>query len=297
MPRATANGIELEYETVGSEDGRPLLLIMGLGGQLIHWPEGFCSLLAERGHFLILFDNRDSGLSTSIDGAEVDLGAVLSSAFTGQETPAPYLLDDMADDAAGLLDALGLRSAHIVGASMGGMIAQAFAIRHPARVRSLTSIMSTPEFVEPDPELLVMLATPPPPGREAYIERSVADQRLLAGASFPPDEEELRRVEAVAYDRGLNAPGTERQLAAILGSPGRRTALAGVRAPTLVIHGSADRLVPPIGGRLTAEATPGAELLIIDGMGHDLPRDAWPTMVDAISQLTERAEAHAPAMP
>jgi pimeloyl-ACP methyl ester carboxylesterase len=295
MPRATANGIELEYETTGPEDGRPLLLIMGLGAQLIHWPEAFCAMLAERGHLVILFDNRDSGLSTSFDGEQVDLAAVLMSAFSGQETSAPYLLDDMADDAAGLLDALGLQSAHVVGVSMGGMIAQALAIRHSPRVRSLTSIMSSPEFVEPYPELVAMLATPPPEGREAYLERSLADYRLLAGTAFPIEEEEFRRVEGAAYDRGLNPRGTERQLAAILGSPGRRTALAGVRAPTLVIHGSADRLIPPIGGRLTADAIPGAELLIIEGMGHDLPRDTWPAIVDAISRLTERANADAPA--
>jgi pimeloyl-ACP methyl ester carboxylesterase len=291
MPNTDVNGTRLEYETIGPAHGRPLLLIMGLGAQLIHWPDELCEMLAGRGHRVIRFDNRDSGLSTSLDGRHVDLMAVLTAAFTGQPADAPYLLDDMADDGAGLLDALGIDAAHVLGVSMGGMIAQAFAVRHAGRTRSLISIMSSPEFVEPAPELVAMLAAPPPEGRAANIERSLADYRLLAGTGFPIEEDEAGRVAAVAFDRGFNPAGTERQLAAILGSPGRRDALRSVRVPTLVIHGSDDRLIPPIGGRMTAEAVPDAELMIIEGMGHDLPRGAWPRIVDAVAALTERADA------
>jgi pimeloyl-ACP methyl ester carboxylesterase len=176
---------------------------------------------------------------------------------------------------------------------MGGMIAQALTVRHPERVRSLTSIMSTPEFVEPAPEMVAMLATPVPHEREAYIEHAVDIWRLLGGSGFPrtpADDDEARRISAMAYDRHFDPNATSRQLAAILASEPRRTALGGVRVPTVVIHGSADRLIPPIGGEMTAAAIPGSDLLVIEGMGHELPAGAWPAMVDAISMLTERAE-------
>ncbi len=291
MARTTANGIQIEYETTGPQDGRPLLLIMGLGAQLIHWPEELCDLLAESGHFVIRYDNRDSGLSTSLDHRPSNLTGVLGAVFGGgPQAEPPYLLDDMADDGAGLLDALGIEGGHVLGASLGGMIAQTFAIRHPRRTRSLTSIMSTPEFIAPEPDMVAMLAAPAPSDRQAYIERAVTDFRALSGPGFDYDEAEVRRVAAMSFDRSFNPAGTERQLAAILASGSRTEGLAGLDVPSLVIHGDGDRLIPPVGGRMTAAAIPGAELLVIEGMGHDLPRGAWPHLVDAISSLTERAE-------
>jgi pimeloyl-ACP methyl ester carboxylesterase len=289
-----ANGIDIEYDVRGPQDARPLLLIMGLGTQMIHWPDGFIDLLIDRGHRVARFDNRDSGLSTNFDQSPVDLAALLTAVFTGQQPSAPYLLDDMADDTAGLLDALAWPSAHVVGASMGGMIAQALAIRHPERVRSLTSMMSTPEFVEPAPEMVSMLATPMPTERQAYIDAGVRVWQMLAGPGFPlteQDDAEARRIMALAYDRHHDPEATMRQLAAILASEPRTAALAHLAVPALVIHGSGDRLVPPIGGQMTAAAIPGAEHLVIEGMGHDLPRGAWIELAEAISRLTERADA------
>ena len=293
MPTAKANGIEIEYELQGPEGGRPLLMIMGLGTQMIHWPDGFVDSLVGRGHRVLRFDNRDAGLSTSFAHTDVDLAAVLTAVFTGGPVPAPYHIDDMADDAAGLLDALGWGSAHVVGASMGGMIAQSLTVRHADRVRSLTSIMSTPEFVEPAPEMVAMLATPVPHERQAYIEHAVDIWRLLGGPGFPrtpADDDEARRISAMAYDRNFDPNATSRQLAAILASEPRRAALGDVGVPALVIHGSADRLIPLVGGEMTAAAIPDAELLVIEGLGHELPAGAWPAMVDAISALTERTE-------
>jgi pimeloyl-ACP methyl ester carboxylesterase len=282
--------VELSYEVLGAPDLEPLLLVMGLGMQRISWPDDFCAGLVERGFTVARFDNRDSGESTHFTAAGRPSVVAL---FTRPEAVAPYRLDDMADDAVAVLDALGWSSAHVVGASMGGMIAQALTVRHPERVRSLTSIMSTPEFVEPAPEMVAMLATPVPHEREAYIEHAVDIWRLLGGSGFPrtpADDDEARRISAMAYDRHFDPNATSRQLAAILASEPRRTALGGVRVPTVVIHGSADRLIPPIGGEMTAAAIPGSDLLVIEGMGHELPAGAWPAMVDAISMLTERAE-------
>ena len=290
MTTARANGIEIEYEAVGASSGRPLLLIQGLGGQLIHWPDEFCDLLAGAGHVVIRFDNRDAGRSTWLTGRRVDLAAALGAAVGGGPAEVPYTMDDLADDAASVLDAAGLESAHIVGASMGGMIAQAFVLRHPARTRSLTSIMSAPELVPPEPEMVAMLARPAPTDRRAFIEQSVADARALAGSAYRFDEAKAREMAARSFDRGTNPEGTARQLAAILTAPPRRDALARVLVPTLVIHGDADRLVPVVGGRMTADAVPGAELLVLEGVGHRLPREVWPTVVEAVSGLTERAE-------
>jgi pimeloyl-ACP methyl ester carboxylesterase len=294
LARVHANGIEIEYETRGPREGRPLLLIMGLGTQMIMWPDGFVERLVERGHRVVRFDNRDSGLSTCYPGAPLDLNAVLTAAFGGgPPASVPYRLEDMADDTAALIHELGWGSAHVVGASMGGMIAQLVAIRHPGRVRSLTSIMSAPEFVAPEPEMAGMLATPMPDGRDAAIAGGVRIWSMLRGPGFPPDhaeEVETRDVIARAYDRHHDPEAVFRQLAAILASPGRRAALGGVHVPTLVIHGTADRLIPLVGGEMTAAAVPGAQLVAIEGMGHELPRGAWPRMVEAISALTERAD-------
>ena len=293
MPRARANGIELEYETFGRPSDPPLLLVMGLGAQMIFWHDEFCGRLVERGFHVIRFDNRDVGRSTWLDHLGMpDVMAAMAAAAERRPFDAPYRLSDMAADAAGLLDALDIEQAHVVGASMGGMIAQTLAIEHPRRVRTLTSIMSTtghPDLPPPRPEAMSLLVTPPPSTREGHIERAVQTSRVIGSPAYPSDPDELRALAARAWDRGVNPPGMARQLTAILASGSRREALRSVRAPALVIHGSDDPLVPVEAGRDTAEALPRAELLEIPGMGHDLPRALWGTLVDAIAKHTERA--------
>jgi pimeloyl-ACP methyl ester carboxylesterase len=292
MPRARANGIELEYDTFGDAGDPALLLVMGLGAQMILWREDFCEALAARGHRVIRFDNRDVGLSTRFAHAGApDLVATMTAALRGEAIDAPYRLSDMAADAAGLLDALEIEAAHVVGTSMGGMIAQTLAIEHPARVRTLTSIMSTTgERTLPPakPEAMAVLMTPAPTEREAAIEHGVRVYSTIGSPGYPPDEAELRALLARAFDRGVDPEGVARQLVAILASGSRRDALGSVRAPALVIHGLADPLVPVEGGRDTAACIPGAELMEIEGMGHDLPRALWPTFVDAIAKHTAR---------
>jgi pimeloyl-ACP methyl ester carboxylesterase len=295
MARAQVDGIELEYETFGDRGARPLLLIMGLGGQLLLWDEEFCTSLVDLGHFVIRYDNRDVGLSTKLEHAgEPNLLAAMQAAAAGRPVETAYTLDEMADDAAGLLDALELESAHVAGASMGGMIAQALVLRHPDRVRSLTSIMSTtgnPDLVLPQPDALGALLQPRAEDREGAIEQAVALQRIIAGSGFPFDLERTRRLAARSYDRSFYPAGISRQIAAVLASGNRRPALASVEAPTLVVHGDADPLIPLEGGRDTAQAIPGAELLVIEGLGHELPPQVWPRFIDAISGHTEKAEA------
>ena len=295
MARARANGIELDYDTFGSESGRPLLLIMGLGGQSIMWDEGFCDALAARGHFVVRYDNRDIGLSTKFDAAGVPnpLELMMKSA-AGQPLDVPYTLDDMADDAAGLLDALGLDSAHVCGASMGGMIAQTVAIRHPQRLRSLVSIMSTtgnPSLPPAKPEAMAVLMAPPPTDRAGSLDAAVRTWRTIGSPGFPFDEAKIRERAGRLFDRSFHPQGPARQLAAIVAHGSRVEKLKTVSAPTLVIHGAADPLVPLEGGRDTARSIPGAELLVIEGMGHDLPEPAWPQLVGAISEHTAKAEA------
>jgi pimeloyl-ACP methyl ester carboxylesterase len=293
MPRANANGLQIEYDTFGRRGDRPLLLIMGLGAQMILWDEAFCEELAARRHWVIRFDNRDVGLSSKLDGAGVpNVIAALTAGMSGGEVDAPYRLSDMAADAAALLDVLDLPAAHVVGASMGGMIAQALAIDHPTRVLSLTSIMSTTgdrSLPQAKPEAMAALLTPPPADREGNIERAVNVFRTIGSPGFPFEEERFRERAALSYDRGFHPEGVVRQMVAILASGSRRNALRSVRAPALVIHGEDDPLVPLAAGIDTAESIPGAELMTIPGMGHDLPRPAWPRIVDAISKLTARA--------
>jgi len=294
MARAQANGIEIEYETFGDRGARPLLLIMGLGAQLVLWEKEFCADLVERGHFVIRYDNRDVGLSTKLEQAGApNVLEVMQAAAAGRPVEAPYTLDEMADDAAGLLDTLDLDSAHVVGASMGGMIAQTLVLRHAERVRSLTSIMSStgnPALPPPKPEPLQALMQPRVEERESAIEQAVSLQRLIGGTGFPFDVERTRRLAALSYDRSFYPVGLARQIAAIMASGNRRPALASVEAPTLVIHGDADPLVPLEAGRDTAQAIPGAELLVIEGMGHELPPQVWPRIIDAVSRHTEKAE-------
>jgi len=295
MARVHANGIELEYDSFGAKSGRPLLLIMGLGGQSIMWDEGFCEALAARGHFVVRYDNRDVGLSTKFDAAGVPNPMELMMQSAAGKTPAvPYTLDDMADDAAGLLDALGLDSAHVCGASMGGMIAQTLAIRHGRRLRSLVSIMSStgnPSLPQAKPEAMAVLMTPPPTDRAGSLDAAVRTWRTIGSPGFPFDEAKIRERAGRLYDRNFHPQGVARQLAAIVGHGSRVEKLKHVTTPTLVIHGAADPLVPLEGGRDTARAIPGAELLVIEGMGHDLPEGAWPQLVGAISEHTTKAEA------
>lgn len=290
MANVTANGIQIEYDTFGDSSSAPLLLIMGLGAQMILWDEEFCERLAEKGHFVIRFDNRDVGLSTKFDDAGVpDVMAAMGALMQGEKMDSAYSIDDMADDSVGLLDALDIDKAHICGASMGGMIAQTIAIRHPARVLSLTSIMSStgdPDLPQPEPDVMALLLTPPPQGREANIEYGIETWRAIGGPGFPFDEARTRKQAALSYDRCFHPQGVTRQLVAILAHGDRTSALKSVNVPALVIHGSEDPLVPVESGRATAEAIPGASLLIIEGMGHILSIDAWPQIVDAIGAHT-----------
>ena len=290
MPRARANGIELEYDTFGGPSAQPLLLIMGLGAQMISWDEGFCAQLSDRGFQVIRYDNRDSGLSTWMkDAGPPDVLAALS----GNPQPA-YELDDLAADAAGLLDALNIRAAHVVGASMGGFIAQLVAINHPEHVLSLTSIMSGPggtDAVPPKPEGAAVLMAGPPDTRQERIEQSMSIRRALVGSGDPLDEA-LERVRSTrAIDRAYYPAGVGRQLVAIMAANSRIDRLRRLRVPTLVIHGVDDVLVPVENGRLVAAAVPGARLIEFDGMGHDLPKRVWPQVADAIAELAQQPNA------
>jgi pimeloyl-ACP methyl ester carboxylesterase len=289
VTKAAANGIHIEYETFGDSAARPLLLIGGLADQLIHWDDELCRDLSGRGHYVIRFDSRDAGLSTKFDQAGVpDLGALAR----GEKGP-PYTLEDMADDAVGLLDALDIRKAHICGASMGGMIAQTIAIRHPSRILSLISIYSTAgnrDLPPPKPEMMERLRAPAPLEREAYIKYMVDLFKAMAGPGFVFNEAWTRMITTRAYDRSFSPQGTMRQIAAIMTQTDRKKALAAVTVPTLVIHGTDDPVVPMEAGKDTAEAIPGARLMLIEGMGHDLPHGgAWPRIVEAIAAHTLRA--------
>ncbi|MHB8909617.1 MAG: alpha/beta fold hydrolase [Syntrophales bacterium] len=294
MSHVTANGIRIAYETFGDPSDRPLLLIIGLGGQMIHWDDDLCRDLARRGHYVIRFDNRDAGLSAKFDDAGVpNLGAVFGKMMQGEKIRPPYTLEEMADDAAGLLDALGIGQAHICGMSMGGMIAQTVAIRYPSRILSLISIYSTtgnPKIPPPKPEVTALLIAPPPGQREANVEHMLGVFKTIAGPGFPFDEGWTRKIMSESYDRCFYPQGMARQLVAILTQVNRVPALASVKAPTLVVHGTDDPLVSVEGGKDTAAAIPGAQLILIEGMGHDLPHGgAWPRIVEAITAHTQNA--------
>ena len=297
MPNAKANGIEIEYDTIGNPSSPPLLLIMGLGGQLIHWDADFCRQLAAKGLFIIRFDNRDTGLSTKFEAAGLpDMAGLVNALIKGQAIETPYTLNDMADDAAGLLEALNIAKAHICGSSMGAMIAQSLAIRHPQRLLSLTSIYGTTGkqgLPPPQPAAMEALTTPPPAERGAYIEYNVKTMKAIAGSGFPFDEQFIRSISARAYDRAFYPQGVGRQMMAVMAQENREPALASVSVPTLVIHGTDDPLVPAEHGRQTAKAIPGAQLLLIEGMGHDLPhlKGPWPQIIEAIAAHTKEAEA------
>jgi pimeloyl-ACP methyl ester carboxylesterase len=285
-----SNGIEIAYETFGAPGGRPLLLVMGLGVQMLAWHPELCAALAAEDFFVVRYDNRDVGLSTHLhDAPPPNLGAAMGGDFSS----ASYRLEDMADDAVGLLDALGLDRAHVVGASLGGMIAQTMAITHPDRLSSLTSIMSTPGIGigSATPATLAALSAPPPKNRAEAVEQTVSTFTIIGSPGYPMDEAWLREVTEQSYDRGFDPAGMARQQLAIYASGDRTAALARVTTPALVVHGQADPLIQLSGGQATAAALPDAELLVLPGMGHDLPREIWPTLVTAISRLADRAKA------
>ncbi|SEP52755.1 alpha/beta fold hydrolase [Amycolatopsis saalfeldensis] len=287
MPRAQANGLELEYDTFGDPANPPLVLVMGLGAQMITWETGFCELLASRGFHVARFDNRDVGLSSYLDELGVaDVAAVMSG-----QAAAPYLLSDLADDTVGLFDALGFAKAHVVGASMGGMIVQQLAIDHPERLLSVTSIMSTtgdPSVGQASPAAFAALSRPPAATREEAIEQSIAAYRTTGSPGYPATEEYLRAKAAHGYDRALHPEGTFRQMAAIIASGDRTERLRDVRLPFAVVHGEDDPLVNVSGGKATAAAVPDAELVLLPGMGHDLPEPLWPEIVSAVVRTTAR---------
>ena len=285
IARTTGRPVEIAYETFGPPDGEPMLLVMGLGMQMLLWPDDFCAALVDSGFAVARYDNRDSGLSTHLReaGAPSLLGIMARP-----RAVARYHLADMAADGVAVLDALGWSSAHVVGVSMGGMIAQTMAIRHPGRVRSLTSIMSTPSTRIGRPRLraMALLASRPAYDRESAGRRMVKVFRIIGSRRYAHDDVWLREAGRLSYDRGEDQAGVARQLAAINASPDRRPGLAGVRVPTLVLHGEADPMVRPSGGRATAAAVPGARLVTYPGMGHDLPRALWDSMISEIRAVT-----------
>ncbi len=284
-------GLELCYQTFGAPDGEPLLLVMGLGGPMTWWDPELCTMLAEAGFFVVRYDNRDTGRSTRVEGRVTRRALV--RAFVGRGGRPPYTLDDMAADAFGLMDHLGWDSAHIVGVSMGGMIVQTMAITQPQRVRSMTSIMSTlgkRTVGWQHPSLLPLLLAARGPGREAYVAASAKMWGVIGSPGYPQEDAEVRARAEETFDRGVSASGVMRQMVAILNQHDRSRALASLRMPTAVVHGSADKMVHVSGGRATARAIPGAELLIVDGMGHDLPRRLYPTFTDIIRRTANRAQ-------
>ena len=284
------SGIEIAYERIGDRGAPPVLLIMGAGAQMISWPDGFCTELAGRGLQVIRFDNRDAGRSTHFPAGPVpDLAAALAGDFSS----AAYTLADMAADTAGLLDVLGLGSAHIVGASLGGMIAQTMAIECPARVRSLTSIMSTTGALGvglPDLPAIAGLGAPPA-NRAGFIDWRVRALRVTGSPGFEFDEAAAAELAGRAYDRDHDRLAMLRQSVAVLASGDRTARLRSLRVPALVLHGDDDRMCHVSGGRATAAAIPGAELVIFEGMGHSLPQQLWPKIADLIAGLVQRAEA------
>lgn len=296
MAKVQVNGMTIAYDDFGSEDAESILLISGLGVQMIRWAVPFCEALARQGYQVIRFDNRDAGLSTHLDGAPVpELMAVARAVARGARPNVPYDLHDMADDAVGLLDALGIARAHVVGRSMGGMIAQLMASEHPDRVLSLTSIMSStgnPGLPPPTPEAVAALTRPAPnpaEDEEGFLAHAIALSRVLASPRYPFDEAAQRVQALTELRRAYNPAGFGRQIAAIAATGDRRRRLNTIATPTLVVHGAADTLVPAAAGRDTAANIPGAELKVIEGMGHDLPPELYETVVSAIVANARRA--------
>jgi pimeloyl-ACP methyl ester carboxylesterase len=296
MPRAKSNGIEIEYDCFGKNDAEAILLISGLGTQMIRWSETFCQLLAERGFRVVRFDNRDTGLSTCFDTAPVpDFAAMAKAVSRGEMPDVPYTLFEMANDAAGLLDALKINRAHVVGRSMGGMIAQLLASEHPARVLSLVSMMSStgnPDLPPASPEVMALMTSPAPhplQDEPGYLAHCVALSQAIAGRGYPFDESAQRDQALLEAKRAYNPTGFLRQIAAIAATGDLRLHLATITAPTLVLHGADDPLVPVEAGKDTAAHIQRAELLIVEGMGHELPPALFDHVVGAIADNARRA--------
>jgi pimeloyl-ACP methyl ester carboxylesterase len=285
-------GITLCYETFGERSNPTALLVMGLGTQMVAWQEDFCQELAARGLYVVRYDNRDIGRSTHVSGRPPTTAQLL----TRSRRAARYTLGDMADDAAGLLSELELAPAHVIGASMGGMIAQTLAARHPQAVRSLVSIMSNTgsrRSGQPSLRVYPIFLRHPPRGREAYVAHMERVFAAIGSPGLPRDDADMHAIATASYDRDHDPDGPGRQLAAIIASGNRTAELARIAAPTLVIHGTADPLISPSGGRATQRAIPGAELMMVEGMGHDLPRAAWPQLIDGIAGLALSADGRA----
>ena len=288
--RASSNGIEIEYETFGDPSDPALLLVSGLGCQMVWWNPEFCEALVDRGFRVIRFDNRDVGLSTKID-THIDVLAAITGLLQGQEVEAPYDLSDMAADAWGLCDALDIDRAHILGLSMGGMIAQQMAIDQPDRVLSLTSVASTtgdPDVGQPTPEALAVLLAEPKTDRAEYLKDAIESGRILAGPEHRDDDWILRRNE-LQFDRCFHPAGVSNQMLAILTSPSRTAGLRAIAVPSLVVHGEIDPLVTISGGERTAESLSGSEFLRLDGMGHDLPSYYWATVIHHVTAMAARS--------
>ena len=281
------------HQTFGRPSDPPLLLIAGLGAQMIVYEDDFCDALAERGLWVVRYDNRDVGKSSQIDWRPaIDAGAAVAERKKGDRIAAPYLLKDMAADAVGLMDALGIARAHVVGASMGGMIAQEVAIHWPERVRSLTSISSTtgdPRLPPPTPAVMNVFTKPPPKTVEEYVEANVAAWLIFRGPGYPEDEKRDRERAIRAARRGFNPEGGQRQLLAVYASGSRKKTLPSVKAPTLVIHGADDPLMLVAAGEDTAATIPGAKLVVLPRMGHALPLAVWPRVLDEIIEMVKRA--------
>ena len=292
MPQLIANNVSIEYDTIGEPSARPLLMVMGLGAQLIHWRIEFCEQLADTGHFVIRFDNRDTGLSEKFGHLGVpDIAQIMLRGQQGEPLDVPYSLDDMAADALGVLDGLNIAEAHLCGASMGGMVVQAMAINAPARVKTLTSIMSTtgnPELPGSREEAMAAMLSPAATNRSEAIVRSYNVSRVIGSPDFPAPEETIKNRAAESFDRSFYPQGVARQMAAVAAQRNRKAALAALSVPALVIHGKEDPLVPVEAGLDTHEALRGSELRLFDGMGHDLPEPLWPGMVQSITELTSR---------
>lgn len=288
MPQAQLANVSLEYDTFGDAKNKPLLLIMGLGAQMIHWDEEFCQQLADQGYYVIRHDNRDVGLSTVFEG-DFDMMALMADVLAGKTPDVPYTLDDMAADSIGLLDHLGVKQAHVCGASMGGMIAQLVACNYPERTLSLTSIMSStgnPDLPKSTPEAQAALMAPRPDGEQETIERAIENAKVIGSSGFEFDPERTAKRAIEAYRRSFNPMGVARQMAAIAANGDRREKLNKLDVPCVVIHGTTDPLVPLTGGEDTHKNIKGSRFVKIEGMGHDLPPGAWPQVIEAISSVT-----------
>ena len=294
MVQIKANGVRLEYDERGPKDGTPILLIMGFGSQMTNWPEAFPQGLADAGLRVVRFDNRDVGLSQKWDGILPVPREVAATVAAGKKPDIPYTLDDMAADAAGLLDELGIESAHIVGGSMGGMIAQLVALNHPAKTRSLISIFSTtgdPSLPRATPEAQAsLMAKPPATDRASIIAHTLKNRKTHASTAFAADEDILAERIGANYDRSYYPEGTLRHMAAIVAAPPRTERLKKLAVPTLVLHGSVDTLIPPEGGRHTAACIPGAKYHEIEGWGHDIPLGVIPLLMDQILPFVAAVE-------